>query len=132
ACWTIERSSIASALSACAGVLNTVMLSESRAWCSASRRSHHVVVSEVPKLPAMVRTVFASPEALASRSGGRPESRIDISGTKKSASPTPWAKRDQASMGKLTSVLKPANQNEATPKAHRLAVVIQRKSTPLE
>src|SRR5258708_6856421 len=107
------------------------MLSVSRDWCSASRRSHQVVVSEVAKLPASVRRVFARPEALASRSGGRPESRIDINGTKKSARPTPCAKRDQASMGKLTSVLKPANQNEATPKAHRLAVVIQRRSMPL-
>src|SRR5260221_13943140 len=100
-------------------------------WCSAARRSHQVVFSEVAKLPARVRRVFASPEALATRSGGKPERTIDIRGTKNSARPTPCAKRDQASMGKLTSVLKPANQNDATPKAHRLAVVIQRRSMPL-
>src|SRR2546425_5846752 len=85
----------------------------------------------VAKLPARVRRVFASPDALATRPGGSPESTIDISGTKKSARPTPCAKRDQASMEKLTSVLKPANQNDAAPKAHRLAVVIQRRSIPL-
>src|SRR5882672_4809445 len=98
------------------------MLSVSRDWCSASRWSHQVVVSEVAKLPASVRRVLASPEALATRSGGSPESRIDISGTKKSARPAPCAKRDQASMGKLTSVLKPANQNDATASAQKLAV----------
>src|SRR5258708_32860139 len=108
------------------------MLWVSRDGCSAARRSHHVVVSEVAKLPARVRKVFASPDALAIRPGGSPESTIDISGTKKSARPTPCAKRDQASMGKLTSVLKPANRNDAAPKAHRLAVVIQRRSMPLE
>src|SRR5258706_14438438 len=128
----IERSSMANAVSPCAGALNKVMLSLSRDWCSASRRSHHVVVSEVAKLPARVRRVFASPEALATRPGGSPESTIDISGTKKSARPTPCAKRDQASMEKVTAVLKPANQNDASPNAHRLAVVIQRRSMLLE
>ena len=85
-------------------------------------------ISEVAKLPAMVRRVFASPDALASRFGGSPERRIDISGTKNSARPAPCAKRDQAIIEKLTSVLKPANQNDARPSAQKLAVLTQRKS----
>src|SRR6267143_3612826 len=124
----IERSSMANAVSPCAGALNEVMLSVSCDWCSASRRSHQVVVSEVAKLPAMVRKVFASPDALATRLGGSPERRIDISGTKNSARPAPCAKRDQAIIEKLTSVLKPANQNDARPSAQKLAVLTQRKS----
>src|SRR5712691_3995955 len=128
----MERSSVANAACPCAGELNELMLSLRCVWCSASRRSHQVVVSEVAKLPARVRRVFASPDALATRPGGSPESTIDISGTKKSARPTPCAKRDQASMEKVTAVLKPANQNDASPNAHRLAVVIQRRSMLLE
>src|SRR5216684_6515179 len=117
ACWTIERSSVANAESPCIGVkgLKAVMLSVSRDWCSASRRSHQVVVSEVAKLPARVRRVFASPDALATRLGGSPERTIDISGAKNSATPSPCAKRDQASVEKLTCVLKPAYQKDATP-----------------
>src|SRR5258708_13450038 len=101
------------------------MLSLRCVWCSASRRSHHVVVSEVAKLPARVRRVFASPDALATRPGGSPERTIDINGAKNSATPRPCAKRDQASVEKPPCVLKLAYQKDANPSAQKLAPATQ-------
>ena len=52
-----------------------VRCSTSCAWCSVARRSHSVVVIEVPNEPAVMRAKLNRPEAAGMRSGGRPDER---------------------------------------------------------
>src|SRR5438132_14098624 len=77
--------------SACAvtGLLG-LRCSTSCAWCSVARRSHNVVVIEVPKAPAVMRAKLNSPEAAGMRSGANPDSEIETSGMKNADIAAPW------------------------------------------
>ena len=59
------------------------------AWCSVARRSHSVVVIEVPNAPAVMRAKFETPDADGTRSAGSPWNVIDTIAMKKVAMPMP-------------------------------------------
>jgi hypothetical protein len=58
-----------------------------------SRLSHSVMLREVPKLPPRMRKKLERPEALATRLAGSPDSTMEMSGTKKVATPSPCTKQ---------------------------------------
>ncbi len=62
-------------------------------WCSASRRSHAVVVIDAAKLPAVMRAKLEMPDAEGMRSAGIPSSEIVIIARKKVLIATPCTSR---------------------------------------
>ena len=66
------------------------------AWCIDSRLVHMVVVIDVPIDPASVRVKLERLDAAASRSGGKPDSVMVVSGIKKQATANPWINCGQA------------------------------------
>src|SRR5580692_4570306 len=92
------------------------MVSASRAWCSASRRSQKVVVKEVAKLPAVMRRKFDKPDAAGILCCGRPSKITASRETKNSPMANPWTSCGATNAKKLASVVRPARMKYETAK----------------
>lgn len=98
-------------------------------WWNSARRSHSVMLSEVPKLPARMREKFDRPVALGIMWGGISASVRAVSGTKKLATPKPIRRRGITMCWKVTSELKLLFQNDTAANTAKLKVAQMRRST---
>src|SRR5574340_523187 len=137
ACWLTIRSSMAGFVAAVPRLPRLSAAFGSNAetcalrmlWWNVVRRSHRVMLSEVPKLPARMREKFDRPVALGISWGGMSERVSAVSGTKKVATPKPISRRGITMCWNVTSELNWLFQNDTAANTAKLKVAQMRRST---